>query len=1530
VAAEGLTGFEATIARATEGFVGRKWLDREVDAFLRNKGRYADGASFLLIVGEPGIGKTAYAAHLARKHGWIHYFCSRLHPGLLDPGHFARNLGSQLFKRFGSDYARVLASQQHVDITAQQRVGTIEVGGQAVNVYIENLVASDPHELFARLVADPLAALLSERPDETVGLVIDGLDEARTYRGRVTILDLVAAATDLTPGVRTVATSRPDRQMQRLLAGAVVLDLKNFTHDLEHDALGYIGERLRAPAVRNQLKQAGGDTAELTRTIAERGKGNFLYLRLLLASGAPPLAADEVPEGLGDVYARSLDDLLVRSGLEWRSHVRPVAGILAVAQEPLTFDQVERFSGLDATSVQDALAALESLLEEARDGDAPRYAYFHGSLSEVLLDRAANPSYWIDGSSFHLRIARSAVPAGGTWSDVDWHEADNYLLEHVAGHLFLAGRGGFEDLQALVSPGFRAAKNRRFLSDESFLLDLETAIEAAEQDGLAGLPRVLALSLGSAMLHARLTATPVGALVALARLGNESEALARLASVRPMAAVSGLIAVARQRHAAGRRNEARSLLEQAAHRAVSQPDDDSRRESIGELLTALPLEGDPLSLDSVLEPLLFAIRELPEAAMKIWPLAQALTCRAKAGDLGGARELAVEAFAILGEVEQGERFMAVAQLAQASELLDHEQTAGLWDDALAELRAMPAAAANRTEWLEVFGALGLVDEAIEFARTLMTVEFAAIPKHFNSGEALDRVAELAPGIEDDGDRLSLQAGLAARRSELGDSERALAELTALEPELASHGVGLVPRIRIRIEAAERLGPNDRQRAQALLEQPLAIMEELARERAERGHLHLLDDPIEDALLRLAEAAAKVGDPRWGRSTVERTLGVLLAAEPLSMLVFVEPLLWRAREQASIAAVFVQLGAVQRAKELFTQAAADARKIGAEAEQAEALGIVAERLLAVPDPPWVESAVRSLLSAPGMLPGIGEAALYLALARAGAIEALAPARAIIGRHLANPDYPSAEVLGEIAEFAETVDPAEALELATVAANAAWATGDNELRGRLLRSMMLFRLSAGAGTDAGLEELEVPQRGLAYAALATFLRERGNQPAAISALEQAIQGEADAAALLAAIPPDAPAQTIDRFLRKVRERIGEAFSKTSDHQRRTSLSDGLAAEKAISARAAAERAQASKTALLALAGGMRAEQRTEAIIALIGGLERDSAAAPLVAELARLAVKSGRDQHLGDAIDWLLNAAAWASSLAHLAEVAGWTRSSPEFEHHARDIGAAAFQACGDVAAAFAEAGDEGNAQRLAARVRAGDGKAYVMGRLAAVLHEQGRREDAAEYVEAALAHLLTEPNAFWPDAFMEVVAGLARSGREAHALGLTESVADATIHNDMIDATARAFVAVEPEHAITVLDHLAKFDPMSLHASFPHAHSALQEAIDVMAKRGDVERAADLLQRFGDDPWAIPTRPWALSALSDALTELASSDPKRAAAISYQLLANVRTSQSEVLEYAKSLIPVLRARADLPASAWRELQAVPTWAASASL
>ena len=97
---------------------------------------------------------------------------------------------------------------------------------------------------------------------------------------------------------------------------------------------------------------------------------------------------------------------------------------------------------------------------------------------------------------------------------------------------------------------------------------------------------------------------------------------------------------------------------------------------------------------------------------------------------------------------------------------------------------------------------------------------------------------------------------------------------------------------------------------------------------------------------------------------------------------------------------------------------------------------------------------------------------------------------------------------------------------------------------------------------------------------------------------------------------------------------------------------------------------------------------------------------------------------------------------------------------------------------------------------------------------------------------------------------------------------------------------------------------------------------------EMEHAAELLDRFDDDPWALAARPWALSSVGEALVRLAASEPNRVAAMSFELLGKVREWHLDVLEYAACLVPVLRAAgADLPAAALHELKAVQGWTGS---
>jgi hypothetical protein len=83
----------------TEDFVGRDWLTVQVDAFLNDPQRKS--GAFLLI-GDAGVGKTSFMAHLVKERDYIHLFAEQV-PGQAMLQRAIQSLGSQLVTRYQID-----------------------------------------------------------------------------------------------------------------------------------------------------------------------------------------------------------------------------------------------------------------------------------------------------------------------------------------------------------------------------------------------------------------------------------------------------------------------------------------------------------------------------------------------------------------------------------------------------------------------------------------------------------------------------------------------------------------------------------------------------------------------------------------------------------------------------------------------------------------------------------------------------------------------------------------------------------------------------------------------------------------------------------------------------------------------------------------------------------------------------------------------------------------------------------------------------------------------------------------------------------------------------------------------------------------------------------------------------------------------------------------------------------------------------------------------------------------------------------
>ena len=131
-----LTEFNELIQSYRHDFVGRRWLIDKIGALLDER-----ACRFIVLTGGPGLGKSAVMAHLAAKNPqWLRYFIRRDNRHLLRPSDaktFFLTIGGQL-----ASLRPNLFEPTKLEIIARQRIGSLESGGEAVGVRIEELRAS--------------------------------------------------------------------------------------------------------------------------------------------------------------------------------------------------------------------------------------------------------------------------------------------------------------------------------------------------------------------------------------------------------------------------------------------------------------------------------------------------------------------------------------------------------------------------------------------------------------------------------------------------------------------------------------------------------------------------------------------------------------------------------------------------------------------------------------------------------------------------------------------------------------------------------------------------------------------------------------------------------------------------------------------------------------------------------------------------------------------------------------------------------------------------------------------------------------------------------------------------------------------------------------------------------------------------------------------------------------------------------------------------------------------------------------------
>ena len=302
-------------------FVGRVQVEESFRTFMSRHSR-----GYFFLTGGPGLGKTAFACHLAKKFGLMCHLTKR--------------------SSARGDPRLILCSLLH-QIAARSNT-SVDLDGDLptlVSTFRESLRVLAKHA----------------RP---VTILVDGLDELRADVGS----DLpFLPYTALPEGTYFVITSRPHERLTRLQSD--LAELPSRTYEL--------GPMDRAE-VQELLHDQGLDfqASDIAR-IASTSQGSPLYLRAL----AEELAADphfdlsELPPAVEDYFRRAIGRLPERGA------VTDVVSLLAAAREPLSERDLADITGIDRDQIhENGVQPILPFLLEFRGA----YSFYHESFATFV------------------------------------------------------------------------------------------------------------------------------------------------------------------------------------------------------------------------------------------------------------------------------------------------------------------------------------------------------------------------------------------------------------------------------------------------------------------------------------------------------------------------------------------------------------------------------------------------------------------------------------------------------------------------------------------------------------------------------------------------------------------------------------------------------------------------------------------------------------------------------------------------------------------------------------------------------------------------------------------------------------------------------------------------------------------------------------------------------------------------------------------------------------------------------------------
>ena len=366
--------FERLVDERTRNFVGRDFIFQAVDELLGDP-EFPSG--YVLIRGEPGIGKTALLSQLVKTRGYVHHF-NIAQQNIRSVRVFLENVCAQLIVRYQLAHAMLPPE------------------------------ASQDSAFLSQLLAEAA----SEAGNKPVVVLVDALDEAEDAGLAATVNRLYLPAV-LPEKVFFILTSREQIDYRLDVDRREDLYVRDDDPQNLNDVRAYVRNFLDAhpgqmtPRIAQWQVSADGFVELLT----DRSQGNFMYLVHVLedirTGRLSPGTMDNIrdlPKGLRAYYQRHWRTMRAQDQDRFERVYEPVLRILATVREPVTLSAVQEWTSVEYPRIREVIRDWRPFLNEApAETGEPLYRVYHASFQEFLAEEG------VGLQPYHERIAMTAL-----------------------------------------------------------------------------------------------------------------------------------------------------------------------------------------------------------------------------------------------------------------------------------------------------------------------------------------------------------------------------------------------------------------------------------------------------------------------------------------------------------------------------------------------------------------------------------------------------------------------------------------------------------------------------------------------------------------------------------------------------------------------------------------------------------------------------------------------------------------------------------------------------------------------------------------------------------------------------------------------------------------------------------------------------------------------------------------------------------------------------------------------------------------